>query len=112
MDTATAGLQIFHATLEDGTNIKVASTSKKTLLGRRRIGNARSWIIPLKTSDIRVTSPHPYYVLGYALFKVSNNRDCDSSYFNQYSIVTNIVCELSLRHQYCHGLDSLLPYLG
>jgi hypothetical protein len=88
VDARTAGLQVLPATLEDGTNMKVDPTSKKTLLGERRLVDAQSWVISLNTSGITVSSPHPNYLIDYAAFKVLGFNDSEPSYFNHYVIVT------------------------
>jgi hypothetical protein len=90
-------------TLEDATKMELQSTSRKSLLGERRVGDAHSWIIPLNTSAIAVPPPHPNHLIDFAAFKVTTRDAMYSNPYvpkdlNYYIIVTHAICELSLRY--------------
>jgi hypothetical protein len=43
------------------------------LQGTRRIGDNKSWTIPLNTTDV-MPSPRPYYVIDYASFNITTTH--------------------------------------
>ena len=97
------GLQVSTLTVEDQFNLKTSTSSKNSLVGERRIGDARSWVIPLRTAGIK-PSPFPSYLVNYAGFAIMKLRHPDPSTntdtFVHYNIKIGRLKEHSLRYEY------------
>jgi len=75
-----------------------AVASKKRIVGLRRVGDERSWIISLNT-DRLTPSPFPDYLIDFASFVVESNAS-DSDMFGAYSLKVKLLKSPSLRFQY------------
>jgi hypothetical protein len=73
------------------------------LQGTRRIGDNKSWTIPLNTTDV-MPSPRPYYVIDYASFNITTtfafHGTLGSYMFNHYVLQFKLLADQSLQHQY------------
>jgi hypothetical protein len=99
------GFEVAAMDLSDHCTIKPVRPHKRSLQGKRRVGDDKTWIIPLNTADI-APSPHPSHLLDYASFKI-NTLDNDTSRwrgsertFNHYKLHPEQIKHHSLRYSY------------
>jgi hypothetical protein len=94
-----AGLEVFHMGLDEA--VETNALSKKRVLGARRIGDARTWMIRLDTSSTANSSPYPNYLVDFATFEIAvGYRRAIQDKFSHYCVYTRVIRQLSLRHQY------------
>jgi hypothetical protein len=90
------GFNFSTTSIEDRFPLDYPSTSKNSLVGVRRIGDSRSWIVPLHTNGVR-PSPFPSYLIDYASFEI---RMGDNSMFGHYLLCADVVKQHTLRYDY------------
>jgi hypothetical protein len=99
---AALGFDIGLVRLDDQSASPPAAGPRKTLVGKRRIGDSRSWIVPLRTAGIRA-SRFPSHLVNFASFSVQHRSDPDYSgrdTFVHYGVQAHLFKHHSLRHQY------------
>jgi hypothetical protein len=74
-------------------------TSQSSLQGERRIGDSKSWMIPLNTDGV-TASPFPAHLIDYASFEVIIVQSSIHGPGNWSQVKAQVVKDLSLKHEY------------
>jgi hypothetical protein len=98
------GFELAAMDLSDHHPIKTTESHKRSLQTKRRVGDERTWIVPLNTTDI-TPSPYPSHLLEYACFKVNtldsmNRWNHYERTFNHYKLYAQQIKQHSLRYTY------------